>query len=63
MHRKGAGVRKEDGGCRTPGAGDREMLQGKKQRNVQSREAVLVRGGWERQLFAAVSKDSKALPV
>lgn len=33
------------------------MLQEKIQRNVHSREAVLVRGEWEHQLFAVVSKD------
>lgn len=33
------------------------MLQGKKQRSVHSREAVLVMGEWEHQLFAVLSKD------
>lgn len=57
MRGKGDGAREEDeGGCRSPGAGEREMLQGKEQRNVHGRETVLVRGEWECQLFAIVSK-------
>lgn len=39
------------------------MLQGKQNRNVHGRETVLVRGEWEHQLCAVVSKDSEALPV
>lgn len=46
MHGKGDGAREEDGGgYRSSGAGEREMLQGKKQ--MHGRETVLVRGEWE----------------
>lgn len=54
---KGDGGREEgEGGRRSSGAGEREMLQGKQNGNVGGREIALVRGEWEHQLFALVSK-------
>lgn len=56
--RKGDEAREEgEGGRRSPGAGKREVLRGKQNRNMGGREMVLVRGEWDRQLFASVSKD------
>lgn len=56
--RKGDGAGEEgEGGDRSPGAGEREILQGKQNGNVGGRETLLARGEWEHQLFALVSKD------